>query len=182
MSKIGKKPINIPENVQVEIGQKVLVKGPLGELSFKFHHSIKIGQEENRILVTAKNEDRHTKAYHVLTRSLISNMIVGVSEGYKKSLELSGIDVKSNLTGYILILSIGYSHPVEITAPEGIKFEVSENKITISGIKKELVGKIAAEIRLKRPPDAYKGKGIRYVGEVVRLKPGKAAKTASGTA
>lgn len=181
MSRIGKKPIELPENVQVDIGQKILVKGPLGELYFKIPKGIKIEQANKQLIVRVVSSDQQIKALHGLTRSLIANMVEGVSRGFQKSLELSGIGFRANLSGEKLVLTIGYSHPVEIEAPKGIKFSVSENKITVSGIEKELVGKVAAEIRSRRPPDAYKGKGIRYVGEIVKLKPGKAAKTTGGT-
>jgi len=182
MSRIGKKPIELPENVQAEIGQKVSVKGPLGTLSFKIPKGIKVETLDKQLNVRTQRDTEQTKALHGLTRSLIANMVEGVSKGFEKSLELSGIGFRANLSGEKLVLTIGYSHPVEIEAPEGIKFSVSENKITVSGIDKSLVGKVASEIRSKRPPDAYKGKGIRYVGELVKLKPGKAAKTATGTA
>lgn len=178
MSRIGKKPVFIPDDVQVEIGQKILVKGPLGQLDFKIPMGVKVEEIDKKLVISARNEERQTKAFHGLTRSLIANMIEGVTAGFKKRLELAGIGFRVNLTGDKLILLVGYSHSVEIEQPEGIKFQVEDNKITVSGINKELVGKVAAEIRKVRPPDAYKGKGIRYEGEVVKLKPGKAAKAA----
>jgi large subunit ribosomal protein L6 len=182
MSKIGRKPITIPENVTVEINHKIVVRGPLGELTQKLPKAIKVEKKENILVVLAEKEDKQTKSFHGLMRSLIANMIEGVTTGFKKHLELIGIGYRANLSGEKLVLSIGFSHPVEIKPIEGVDFAVSENKITVSGINKELVGRIAAEIRTTRPPDAYKGKGIRYEGEVVKLKPGKAAKAGVGVA
>ncbi|OGY24189.1 MAG: 50S ribosomal protein L6 [Candidatus Woykebacteria bacterium RBG_13_40_15] len=181
MSRIGRKPISIPETVNVEINHKVLVKGPLGELNQKIPRGIKVEQNDNMLVVSAQKEDKQTKAFHGLIRKLIANMIEGVTVGFKKRLELIGIGYRANLSGDKLVLSLGFSHPVEIKPVEGIDFSVSDNKITVSGINKELVGRIAAEIRTTRPPDAYKGKGIRYEGEIVKLKPGKAAKTSVGS-
>jgi large subunit ribosomal protein L6 len=182
MSRIGRKPVIIPENVQVEINHKIIIKGPLGEISFKLPGGVKVERNESSLIVGVSTESKETKSLHGLTRNLISNMIEGVTKGFKKTLELSGIGFRASLSGEKLILSVGFSHPVEIEPPEGIKITVTENKITIEGISKELVGKIAAEIRNVRPPDPYKGKGIRYEGEVVRLKPGKSAKAAPGIA
>jgi len=180
MSKIGRKPINVPENVQVEINHNILIKGPLGELSYKLPNNIKVERNEGSLLVTPKYINKETKSLHGLVRNLIYNMIEGVTNGYKKTLELSGIGFRANIVGEKLVLAVGFSHPVEIETPEGIKFSVVENKITISGISKELVGNTAAKIRNVRPPEPYKGKGIRYQGEIVKLKPGKAAKTGPG--
>lgn len=177
MSRIGKKPVKLPDNVQIELDHKVVVKGPQGQLRFDIPTGIKVEKKENTLVVTRKNDSKQTKAFHGLTRSLIANMVEGVTNGFKKTLELSGIGFRANMTGNKLVLSVGFSHQVEVEPPDGISFAVSGNKITVSGISKELVGKIAAEIRSVRPPDAYKGKGIRYEGEAVRLKPGKAAKT-----
>ena len=176
MSRIGKKPIIIPENVQVELNHKIIAKGPLGELTLKLPREIGLEKKENVLLVLRKSETKHAKSLHGLIRSLVANMIEGVTVGFKKTLELSGIGFRANLVGDKLVMTLGYSHPVEIEPPIGISFAVAGNKITVSGIDKELVGRIAAKIRSRRPPDAYKGKGIRYEGEVVRLKPGKAAK------
>ena len=182
MSRIGRKPVIIPENVQVEINHKIMIRGPLGEISFNLPGGVKVERNESSLIVAVRTESKETKSLHGLTRNLISNMIEGVTKGFKKTLELSGIGFRASLSGEKLILAVGFSHPVEIEPPEGIKFTITENKITIAGISKELVGKIAAEIRNVRPPDPYKGKGIRYEGEIVRLKPGKAAKAASGIA
>lgn len=181
MSKIGKKEILISDNVQIELGSKVVVKGPSGELSLKIPHKVSVEKKDGTLLVNRKDDSKEARSLHGLTRSLLANMVEGVTDGFKKTLELSGIGFRANLQGEKLILNIGYSHPVEIDPAEGIKFSVAGNKITVSGIDKELVGRTAAQIRGVRPPDAYKGKGIRYEGELVRLKPGKAAKTGAGT-
>lgn len=180
MSKIGRKPVLIPENVSVEINHKVTVKGPLGELSQKIPSAIKVEKNNNMLVVSAQKEDKQTKALHGLIRNLIANMIEGVTVGFKKRLELIGIGYRANLSGNELVLSLGFSHPVEIKPVEGVTFSVSDNKITVSGISKEVVGRVTAEIRNIRPPDAYKGKGVRYEGEIVKLKPGKAAKASVG--
>jgi large subunit ribosomal protein L6 len=183
MSKIGRKPIILPENVQIEANHKIVVRGPLGELSRKIPPGVKIKLDGKRLLVlpnAESSETKEAKSLHGLTRSLIANMIEGVTNGFKKTLELSGIGFRASLSGDRLVLAVGFSHPVEIEPPEGVTFAVSENKITVSGIDKELVGSAAAKIRNIRPPNPYKGKGIRYEGEVVRLKPGKAAKVGTG--
>ena len=180
MSRIGKKTIIIPESVQLELNHKVTIKGKLGELSLAVPKGINVKKVEGSLIVSRNSEDKSTRALHGLTRSLVANMIDGVTTGFKKTLELSGIGFRANLSGDKLILSLGFSHPLEIEPPEGVKFAVNENKIIISGVNKELVGRTAAEIRAKRPPDSYKGKGVRYEGERIRLKPGKAAKV--GTA
>jgi len=180
MSRIGNKEILIPQNVQVELGSKVLVKGPKGELTLSIPKKIVVEKKDNVLSVSRKNEDKESRSLHGLIRSLLANMIVGVADGYTKTLELSGIGFRANLEGNKLVLSVGFSHTVDINTPEGVTFAVSGNKITVSGIDKELVGRVAAQIRKVRPPDAYKGKGIKYEGEVLRLKPGKAAKAGIG--
>ncbi|MDP2720889.1 MAG: 50S ribosomal protein L6 [bacterium] len=181
MSRIGKKPIIIPENVQLELNHKIITKGPLGDLSLKLPREIRLEKKENVLLVLRKSETKQAKSLHGLIRSLIANMVEGVTAGFKKTLELSGIGFRANLVGDKLVMTLGYSHLVEIEPPIGINFAVAGNKITVSGIDKELVGRIAAKIRSRRPPDAYKGKGIRYEGEKIRLKPGKAAKAGVAT-
>jgi len=182
MSRIGRKPITIPENVQVELGPKVIVRGPLGELSYKILPGIKVEKKDSGLLVSRTDDSKEVRALHGLTRSLIANNVEGVSLGFKKNLELRGIGFRASISVDKLLLSVGYSHPVEIEPPAGISFAVSGNKILVKGIDKELVGRVASEIRATRPPDAYKGKGIRYEGETVRLKPGKAAKAGVGAA
>ena len=180
MSRIGKKPIEIPQAVEVKIdNQKVLIKGPKGELNIEVRPEIKAEVKEGKILVTPKIETKQTKAFWGLTRALLQNMIKGVTEGYEKKLEIEGVGYKVNLEGQDLVLNIGLSHPVKLKAPEGIKFAVEKNIITVSGIDKGLVGQIAAKIRRVRPPEPYKGKGIKYVGEQIRRKVGKKAVTAA---
>ena len=180
MSRIGNKEIIIPQNVKEDLGTKVVVKGPKGELSLMIPSKIVVEKKEAVLKVSRKDEDKESKSLHGLIRSLIANMVVGVTDGYKKTLELSGIGFRANLTGNKLVLNVGFSHLVEIEPSEGVTFAVSGNKIAVSGIDKEVVGRVAAQIRKVRPPDAYKGKGIKYEGEVLRLKPGKAAKAGVG--
>ncbi len=181
MSKIGKKAIEIPNGVTVTYGDnnKVSVKGPKGELSASFHAEINIETKDNEIIVTPKKDARRLYAFWGLTRNLIANMIVGVTKGYEKQLELQGVGYKVALKGNDLDMALGFSHPVAFKAPQGIKFTVEKNIITISGIDKQQVGQVAAEIRKLRKPEPYKGKGVRYVGEKVRRKAGK--KVGSGS-
>lgn len=179
MSRIGKKPIEVPENVTVTIaeGNFVTVKGPKGELTNTFNTDIKIEQENNVITLIRPSESKEHRSIHGTTRSLINNMVVGVSEGFERKLELVGVGYRASLQGSKLVLNIGFSHPVEFTPEEGIEVEVPANtKITVRGINKERVGALASNIRKVRPPEPYKGKGIRYEGEVVRRKEGKTGK------
>lgn len=179
MSRLGKKPIEIPEGVEVKIeGQKVVIKGPKGELQREVRPEIGIEVKEGKILVSPQIETKRTKAFWGLTRTLLLNMTKGVTEGYEKKLEIEGLGFKASLEGDILVLEVGFSHSVKIKPPEGIKFSVEKNIITVSGINKELVGQIAAKIRKVKPPEPYKGKGIRYLGEVIRRKVGKKAAVA----
>jgi large subunit ribosomal protein L6 len=174
MSRIGKKPILIPENVEVKIdNQKVVVSGPKGELSREVRPEIKVELKDNQILVSPKIETKRTKAFWGLTRALLFNMVKGVIEEYEKKLEIEGLGYRASLEGDDLILSVGFTHPVKIKGSEGIKFSVEKNVITISGINKELVGEIASKIKKVRPAEPYKGKGIKYQGEVIRRKAGK---------
>ncbi len=175
MSRIGKKPIDIPAGVEVKIeGNKAYVKGPKGELEQSFVKEIKIDIEDNQILVTRPNDQVKNRALHGLVRSLIDNMVVGVTEGYSKSLQLVGVGYRAAMKGKDLVLTVGYSHPVEMTPPEGIEVDVPSNtEIKVSGIDKQKVGQFAAQIRAVREPEPYKGKGIRYKGEYVRQKVGK---------
>lgn len=178
MSRIGKKPIEIPQGVEVKIeGQKVTVKGSKGELSFEVRPEIKVEVKEGKAFVSPQIETKETNAFWGLTRALLQNMIKGVTEGYEKKLELEGVGYKVNLEGENLVLNVGFSHSVKIEAPQGIKFSVEKNTITVSGIDKGLVGQMAAKIRKVRPPEPYKGKGIRYAGEQIRRKVGKKAAT-----
>ena len=179
MSRIGKEPISVPSDVQVSIeGRNVGVSGPKGSLDLDVPGEIEVRQEDDMILVERPNDDRKNKALHGLTRSLVNNMVIGVSEGFKKELEIVGVGYRSAEKGSNgLELQLGFSHPVEVKAPEGITFEVPEpTRIIVSGINKEVVGQVAADIRSYRKPEPYKGKGIRYAGEHVARKAGKAAK------
>ena len=178
MSRIGKKPVTVPAGVTVTIdGTTVSVKGGKGELTRTFSDLVTIAQEGSEVLVTRNDESTESNAQQGLTRTLIHNMVIGVSEGFSKKLELTGVGYRAALKGTGLDLSLGYSHPVLVDAPEGISFEVPDNThIVVKGISKEQVGQVAAEIRMKRPPEPYKGKGIHYEGEHIRRKLGKAAK------
>ena len=183
MSRIGKKAITIPEKVTVVVKDRVVtVKGPLGELQQTLKGKINVKVERNKVLVENTNPVSFQKALHGLYRSLIQNMIWGVTKGWSKGLEMSGVGYRAQVAGNKLILNVGFSHPVEYVLPQGITAEVKENLINIKGIDKQLVGEVTAQIRKIRPPEPYKGKGIHYVGEVVRRKAGKAAKAASGAA
>lgn len=179
MSRIGKKPIEVPENVTVTIaeGNFITVKGPKGELTNTFNTDIKIEQENNVITLIRPSESKEHRSIHGTTRSLINNMVIGVSQGFERKLELVGVGYRASLQGPKLVLNIGFSHPVEFTPEEGIEVEVPTNtKITVRGINKERVGALASNIRKVRPPEPYKGKGIRYEGEIVRRKEGKTGK------
>ena len=178
MSRIGKKPVTVPAGVTVTInGNEVKVKGPKGELDRTFSDLVTISQEGEEILVARNDETTESNAQQGLTRTLIHNMVVGVSEGFETKLELTGVGYRAQLKGKDLDLSLGYSHPVIYACPENISFEVPDNThITVKGISKEQVGQVAAEVRAKRPPEPYKGKGIHYEGEHIRRKLGKAAK------
>lgn len=178
MSRIGKRPINIPAKVVVSIeGQKVFVKGPKGELSRELPAEVIVEQEGETIQVTRRDESRAARQRHGLCRTLVANMVQGVSEGFQKRLEIQGVGYRAQVQGRNLILNVGYSNPVEINPPEGISVAVENNtNVIVSGINKEIVGNTAAKIRDVRPPEPYKGKGIRYAGEQVRRKAGKTGK------
>lgn len=178
MSRIGDAPILIPTGVTVEkTGQEVVVAGPKGNLKLEIEPSITVEVEGGNIITKRKNDLKKVKALHGLIRSLINNMVSGVTTGWSKSLELIGVGFRAQVNGSKLVLNVGYSHPVEIEAPEGISFEVSDNtKIKVSGADKQLVGQVAANIKKVRIPDVYKGKGVRYEGEYIRKKVGKSAK------
>lgn len=183
MSRIGKQPIKILEEVAVKItDREVLVKGPKGELTQKIIREIKVEQEDNKIIVSTKNKSRRARMMHGTTRALISNMIKGVKDGWTKELEMVGTGYRAEISGDKLILTVGFSHPVEMEIPKGLTASVEKTNIKIEGIDKELVGKFAAKVRAVRKPEPYKGKGIRYKDEVVRRKPGKAAKGAGAVA
>jgi len=178
MSRIGNAPITIPNGVTVDqTGSHLVVSGSKGKLELDLQRGIEVAINDNVISVSRKNEQQKVKALHGLSRSLINNMVIGVSSGWTKNLELVGVGYRVAGGGDKLSLAVGYSHPVEITAPEGINFEVTDTtKITVSGISKEQVGQVAAKIRDVRKPEVYKGKGIRYQGEHVKKKAGKAGK------
>jgi large subunit ribosomal protein L6 len=179
MSRVGKMPIPVPSDVQVTIkGSEVTVKGPKGELSRSFHRDISISLQDNQIIVTRPTDHRLHRSLHGLTRSLLSNMVRGVHEGFRRELEIHGVGYRAQKEGDKLILLVGYSHPVQIVPPPGITIDVGKGyrNIVVQGVDKELVGRVAAEIRAVRKPEPYKGKGIRYAGEYVRRKAGKAGR------
>jgi large subunit ribosomal protein L6 len=179
MSRIGRSPIPVPSGVQVTLsGRRVVVKGPQGELQRELPGEITVQQEDSILLVQRPDDQRHNRALHGLTRSLVANMVIGVTTGYTKDLDIVGVGYRATATSpQKLELALGFSHPVVVDAPAGISFEVpAPTRIIVKGIDKELVGQVAADIRKIRKPEPYKGKGVRYVGEVVRRKAGKAAK------
>lgn len=180
MSRIGKKPVKIPEGVTVKMDGNVLsATGPKGSLNLEIRPEVKVTVEDKNLLIERVSETAKAKSLHGLTRTLVENTVMGVSQGWNKGLELVGVGYRAEVSGTTLVLNVGFSHPVKYPAPNGITFEVSENtKINVKGIDKQAVGETAAQIRRVRPPEPYKGKGIRYVGEVVRKKAGKAAKAA----
>ena len=178
MSRIGKMPIAVPAAVTVEIAEnnKVTVKGPKGTLTRELPREMTITLENSEIVITRPDDQKKTRALHGLTRALLNNMVVGVHEGFEKKLEVNGVGYRAAKKGNTLALTLGYSHPVELEDPEGLESEVQDNKIIIKGIDKEKVGQYAAEIRDKRRPEPYKGKGIKYADEVIRRKVGKTGK------
>lgn len=178
MSRIGKRPINIPNKVTVTIdGQSVAVKGPKGELSRILPAGVRVTQADSTVSVERNDDSRMARERHGLCRTLVANMIQGVSEGFQRRLEIQGVGYRAQVQGRNLLLSMGYSHPVEIPPPDGIQFAVEGNtNVIVSGPDKEIVGNMAARIRAVRPPEPYKGKGIRYAGEFVRRKAGKSGK------
>jgi large subunit ribosomal protein L6 len=179
MSKIGKQPVTIPDGVTVKVEDlKIDIFGPKGNFSFQFRPEIAVEITGDKINVTRKSESKFAKSLHGLTRSLIANMIKGVTVGHQKVLEIIGVGYRATKQGENLILNIGYSHPVVITPASGVQIETKENKVIISGADKALVGEIAARIRRVRPPEPYKGKGIKYTEEVIRRKAGKTVKAA----
>ena len=179
MSRIGKMPVAIPKGVQVAIQENtVKVNGPRGELSRTFSPTMQIEMKDGQVVVQRPSDERAVRALHGTTRALIRNMVAGVSEGFSKVLQIEGVGYRAEMKGKQLVMALGYSHPVEVDPPPGIAFAVDDKTktITISGIDKELVGQVASDVRKWRPPEPYKGKGLRYLGEHVRRKAGKAGK------
>jgi len=178
MSRIGKLPVEIPAGVEVKIdGQTLTAKGPLGTETVTIRPEIKMEMKDNTVVLTRENDDRKARSLHGLSRTLVNNAIHGVKDGFTKKLEIVGVGYRAAMQGNTLNLALGYSHPIDIPAPEGIKISVDQNtKITITGPNKQTVGDIAALIRSKRPPEVYKGKGIKYEGEHIRRKAGKTGK------
>ncbi|MGE0599102.1 MAG: 50S ribosomal protein L6 [Dehalococcoidia bacterium] len=178
MSRIGRQPVTVPANVTITVNDDnfVVVKGPKGELSRQFPKTITLNRDEGVINVTRPNDEGQQRALHGLSRSLLNNMVTGVTTGYVKTLEVQGVGYRAQLQGSSLQLALGFSHPVVVAPPEGISFTVEGPRVNIEGIDKERVGQVAANIRKLRPPEPYKGKGIRYSGERVRRKAGKAGK------
>ncbi len=178
MSRIGKKVITVPSGVEVKLdGNHVTVKGPKGTLSQSLRPEISVEKQENQLLVKRKDDSKLSRSLHGLSRTLVSNMVEGVTQGFTRTLDIVGIGYKARMEGKKMVMAMGYSHPVEIDPPAGITLEVEkETRINIKGIDKELVGNVAAKIRAVRPPEPYKGKGITYLGEKVRRKAGKSGK------
>lgn len=180
LSRIGRKPVMIPQGVQVQIdGNTIKVKGPKGELVQQFHPDMKVVADASQIKVERPSDEKLHRSLHGLTRSLISNMVEGVTHGFSKALDINGVGYRAAKQGQKLVLTIGFSHPVEIEPPKGIEFEVpAPNRIVVKGIDKQVVGQMAAQVRAVREPEPYKGKGIKYENEFVRRKAGKAGKAA----
>ena len=180
MSRIGRKPVPLPKGVTAQLdGRRITIKGPKGELSRTVHADLALAVEENAVVVRRPSDEARHKALHGLTRTLVANMVEGVTKGFVKSLEIQGVGYKAEPKPFGVQLVVGFSHPVPYHAPQGIKITVTNNvNVKIEGIDKELVGQVAAELRNVRPPEPYKGKGIRYAGEQVRRKAGKTAQAA----
>jgi large subunit ribosomal protein L6 len=179
MSRIGKLPVKVPTSVELNIGDDntVTVTGPRGSLSQQFNSTMTFTREDGTVVVARPDNERQSRALHGLTRTLLNNMVLGVTDGYKRDLEIQGVGYRAALEGKTLVLSVGFSHPVRMIPPEGVSYSLESNtRISVSGIDKQAVGEEAARIRRVRPPEPYKGKGIRYAGEIVRRKAGKAGK------
>jgi large subunit ribosomal protein L6 len=179
MSRVGKQPIKLPSGVDVKVsGRMVSVKGPKGELSFEHPHLVSVATKDGAIVVSRDNETKDSRSRHGLVRSILNGMVTGVSEGFKRELEIQGVGYRAQVQGEKIMLTLGFSHPIEFPLPKGIKAEVDKKQVflTLTGIDKQLIGQVAADLRALRPPDAYKGKGVRRAGEFIKLKAGKAAK------
>jgi len=179
VSRIGKMPITIPAGVQVDVnGSDVTVKGPKGTMQYTFSPIIEIKKEENKVVVNRSSEEKNVRALHGTTRAILQNMITGVHTGFKKVLQIEGVGYRAEKTGSDVTIYVGYSHPIKVVPPAGISFDVDDKTktITVNGYDKQTVGQVAAEIRKLRPPEPYKGKGIHYIDEHLRHKPGKSAK------
>jgi large subunit ribosomal protein L6 len=182
MSRIGKKPISLPSGVSAQVlGEQIKIKGPKGELSLSVHPHVKVESQDQQLVVSVNNENlKQQRALWGLFRSLIYNMVNGVSNGYSRILEINGVGYKAAVSGKKLVLNLGYSHPIELTVPNGLEVKVEKNQVTISGVDKQQVGQFAAVIRSQRPPEPYKGKGIKYSDETIRRKAGKVVKAVGG--
>lgn len=179
MSRIGKQPVTVPAKVQVSLnGREIRVKGPKGELAMVAHPNMTVSLEDGKLIVTRPDDERENRSLHGMTRALINNMVTGVTEGFKKTLMIDGVGYRAEMKGQTLVLYLGYSHPIEVQPPDGITFSVGERgaSVSIEGIDRQQVGQVASDIRSLRPPEPYKGKGIRYSDEVIRRKAGKAGK------
>jgi large subunit ribosomal protein L6 len=174
MSRIGKKPVPIGKAKVAISGQKINVEGPKGKLEFNVHPVIKVTNQDGNLIVARPDDEKQSKALHGLTRALLANMIEGVTNGYRKGLEIQGVGYKAEQRGKNLVLSVGYANPVTVPIPGNVAVKVEQNKIEVTGVDKQAVGEFAARVRKVRKPEPYKGKGIRYEGEVVKIKPGKA--------
>ncbi|MBI2865852.1 MAG: 50S ribosomal protein L6 [Chloroflexi bacterium] len=179
MSRVGLRPIELPSGVDVSTQVRVVtVQGPKGKLEHALPQGISVSREDGRLLVCRATDEKRHKALHGLTRTLLANMVLGVTQGFSKALEVQGVGYRAQPSAKGLTLTLGLSHRVEFPAPAGVSFSVDGSRITVSGIDKQLIGQVAARLRSVRPPDSYTGKGLRYLGEMVKLKPGKAAKKA----
>lgn len=179
MSRVGRQPISVPDKVQVKIdGNYVTVKGPRGEVAREFDPTMTIELKDGVLTVNRPTDQRHHRALHGLTRALLNNMVIGVTDGFRKVLQIEGVGYRAELAGKNLVMHLGYSHPIEVEPPQGVTFSLEPRTkvITVEGIDKEVVGQVAADIRKLRPPEPYKGKGVRYLGEHIRRKAGKAGK------
>jgi len=179
MSRVGENPINLPKGVDVKIqGSFIAVKGPKGELKWDFPSELKVSLQDKSLIVERPSDTRQLRSLHGTTRNIIANMVTGISDGYQKVLEITGVGYRAQVQGKKIIFTLGYSHPVEFILPDGISAQIDakQNRLTLEGIDKQLIGQVAANIRALRPPDVYKGKGVRYAGERIKLKAGKAGK------